>query len=402
METSTQAGLAQQRWHALDAVRALALLLGVLLHATLSYLPGSAHWYIVGDQTPSVVLSALFFVIHSFRMLTFFLIAGFFARALLMRRGEADFVRDRWRRIGLPLLLGWPLVLGAIIAVIVAAAWLQAGGSAPPPPKEAPPPLSAESFPLTHLWFLYLLLWLYAAALLAGRLAQRLDPGQRLVKIADQLLERTLPGLAVWLLAAPIALVLPAVADWTPWFGVPTPDHSLYPNLAACVAYGSAFALGWWLQRDAGRWLAILQRRRRYHLVLAFIGWASSAACLGLSPPAVSALGPWTLALASYAYALTGWSLSFALIGYALEYTAGYSAPRRYLADASYWIYLIHLPLLMALQVLASRIQAPWWLEYPAMVVLAMALMLLSYRWLVRGSWIGALLNGRRLPPGAP
>lgn len=401
MDTTTEAGLAQQRWHALDAVRALALLLGVLLHATLSYLPGSAHWYIVGDQTPSVVLSALFFLIHSFRMLTFFLIAGFFARALRMRRGEAGFVRDRLRRIGLPLLLAWPLVLGAIIAVIVAAAWLQAGGR-PPPPQEAPPALSAESFPLTHLWFLYLLLWLYAAALLASRLAQRLDPRQRLTGAADQLLERALPALAVWLLAAPIALVLPGVADWTPWFGVPTPDHSLYPNLAACVAYGSAFALGGWLQRDAGRWLAILQRRRRYHLLLALIGWATSVACLGLSPPAVNELGPRMLALASYAYALTGWSLSFALIGYALQYAAGYSAPRRYLADASYWIYLIHLPLLMALQVLASRMQAPWWLEYPAMVVLAMALMLLSYRLLVRGSWIGALLNGRRLPPGAP
>jgi hypothetical protein len=59
----------------------------------------------------------------------------------------------------------------------------------------------------------------------------------------------------------------------------------------------------------------------------------------------------------------------------------------------------MHLPLIMALQVVAAQTDAPWWLEYSLINVVAMGLLLLSYRWWVRGSWIGALLNGRRMGP---
>lgn len=386
------------RWHALDAVRALALLLGVLLHATLSYLPGAEYWYIVGDQRPSTALCMLFFLVHSFRMLTFFLIAGFFARLALLRWGEAHFIRDRLKRIALPLLIGWPLVLTSIIGVIVWSAWLKAGGTFPA--ETTPPPaLTAEHFPLTHLWFLYLLLWLYAAALLFRGAGRLVDRDGRLARALDLLMQRGLHGLAPVLLALPIAVALPYTANWTPWFGIPTPDQSLYPNLGASLAFACAFAFGWWLQREARRWLTQIQAGRRRFLLLAAIGWAVSVGLLGLTPPAQTTLEPGTLALATYAYALTGWSLTLALLGYALQYGQAYSAPRRYLADASYWIYLIHLPLVMAMQVAAAQIAAPWWLEYPLMVVLAMGLMLLSYRLWVRGSWIGAMLNGRRLPP---
>ena len=43
-----------ERVHALDAVRALALLLGVVLHAAMSFVPGigSVGWPIV-DRSPS-------------------------------------------------------------------------------------------------------------------------------------------------------------------------------------------------------------------------------------------------------------------------------------------------------------------------------------------------------------
>ena len=77
-----------ERLHALDAVRGFALLAGVVLHATMSFLPGfgAQGWPIV-DRTPSVALGVTFFVIHIFRMTTFFMIAGFFAHLLYHRRG---------------------------------------------------------------------------------------------------------------------------------------------------------------------------------------------------------------------------------------------------------------------------------------------------------------------------
>ena len=44
--------------------------------------------------------------LHSFRMPLFFLIAGFFGRMMLTRYGTAGFLGRRWRRIGLPLMIG--------------------------------------------------------------------------------------------------------------------------------------------------------------------------------------------------------------------------------------------------------------------------------------------------------
>ena len=78
---------APERLHALDAVRGGALLLGIVLHATLSFLPAPTRIWIIQDNHPSMTLAMLYFAIHVFRMTTFFLIAGFFAHMSFHRRG---------------------------------------------------------------------------------------------------------------------------------------------------------------------------------------------------------------------------------------------------------------------------------------------------------------------------
>ena len=73
------------RLHALDAVRAIALLLGVVLHASMSFIPGPPVW-IIQDNAAATEFSLLFYIPHMFRMVLFFLIAGYFARFALERR----------------------------------------------------------------------------------------------------------------------------------------------------------------------------------------------------------------------------------------------------------------------------------------------------------------------------
>ena len=67
------------RLHGLDAVRAFALLLGVVFHAGFSFIPGMIPgvWAIV-DSSPSSAISVLLFTSHIFRMTLFFFVAGFF------------------------------------------------------------------------------------------------------------------------------------------------------------------------------------------------------------------------------------------------------------------------------------------------------------------------------------
>jgi peptidoglycan/LPS O-acetylase OafA/YrhL len=162
-----------ERLHALDAVRALALLLGVVFHAGFSFIPGMPPglWAIV-DTSPSTNVSTLLFTSHIFRMTLFFLIAGFFARLAFHRKGARAFWTDRGKRILVPLIVGW-IALAPTMGVI----WIWGltktfGGTLPAPPADMPPP-PAAAFRFMHLWFLYYLFLLYVLVIAVRGLVVR-------------------------------------------------------------------------------------------------------------------------------------------------------------------------------------------------------------------------------------
>jgi glucan biosynthesis protein C len=134
----TDAANPPERLHALDAVRGMALMLGIVFHATMSFLPTQIPLWIVMDHERSQTLAVVFHVLHTFRMTTFFLIAGFFAHMMLQRKGTKGFIIDRLKRIGIPLVVGWPILFAAIIVVTIWGAMVSTGATLqnlPPPPK---------------------------------------------------------------------------------------------------------------------------------------------------------------------------------------------------------------------------------------------------------------------------
>ncbi|MFY8133959.1 MAG: acyltransferase family protein [Aquimonas sp.] len=375
------------RLHGLDALRGFALLLGIALHTSMSYLPGAETFWIVAESQPSVALGGFFFWVHSFRMSLFFLLAGYFGRLLLERRGLGGLLRDRVRRILLPLLAFWfPLLVAAIWA-----AWLKHGGT---PPEQEQPPLSAENFPLMHLWFLYLLCLFYPALLMLRALLAWIDRGGRVQAALDAGMRAALGPRAALILALPVAGALAMHEGWWQWFGIPTPDQSLYPSAAALLCYGLAFLVGWAMQRQPAL-LQALARRWPLNLALALIGHVACIALIGWQSPAAPAEhgAPQTW-LYAYAYGLCGWGWTLALLGLALRYLQRAHPASRYLAESSYFLYLAHLPVVMAAQVLASRVQAPWWVEYPVALALSLTVLLALYQLGVRHTALGRWLNG--------
>ncbi len=381
------------RLHGLDALRGFALLLGVALHASMSYLPGSQYFWIVSEADSSVALGVWFYWIHLFRMTTFFLLAGFFGRLALNRLGLTAFIKDRGKRILLPLLMAWPLVMTGIVIVVVWSAWIKFGGVLP---AESPPgpAFTADDFPLTHLWFLYVLSLLYPAMLALRSALAMLDRGGRVQVALDRVVHAILGPMAPLLLAVPVGLALFSLPTWYAWFGVPTPDHSLYPNLAATMTFSLAFAVGWAIERQRDL-LTQLERRWPLNLTFAISATAGCLATIGLIPGAEPASGDIETLAYALGYATAAWSWTLALIGISLRFCSAASPLRRYLADASYWVYLIHIPLVMALQVVAVQMDWPWWIEYPLALTVAMGVMLASYHFCVRDRAIGRLLNGK-------
>ena len=82
----------------LDATRAFALVLGIVFHACLSFMPVFTGWA-VQDISTSPLVAIFMTVSHSFRMETFFLLAGFFSHLTFHRKGAGEFVRSRVLRI---------------------------------------------------------------------------------------------------------------------------------------------------------------------------------------------------------------------------------------------------------------------------------------------------------------
>jgi peptidoglycan/LPS O-acetylase OafA/YrhL len=403
----------QSRLHALDALRAGALLLGVFGHAAISFFPQPA--WVADDSDSSPMLQVAFFTQHIFRMSLFFAIAGFFARLLLERRGFKGFAANRLKRIALPFLVFWPSMLAALVGVAVWAA--SYAGTGPFGPQSSLAPVVSDgqrlaralwqAMPLGHTWFLYVLLWLYAGALAVVGVVRVLDRHGRLATAVDRLFgalasAHVLPVV----LALPLAGVFYFGRHWTATGGIQTPDTGLVPNASALVGFGTAFVFGWYLRRQP----APLDVWQRYWLLywVATVGLTyycakvmSGVASGELSLPTAALPG----LLIAMAYPVAIWAWCLALLATATRFLSTESPVIRYLSDASYWIYLIHLPIVVALQVWVSTWSLGWQVKYPLILAIAVPLLVASYQLLVRNTWIGAWLNGRRygrsLPSGA-
>jgi ABC-type multidrug transport system ATPase subunit/peptidoglycan/LPS O-acetylase OafA/YrhL len=388
-----------QRLHSLDAVRGFALLLGLVVHASLPFLPAPNAWPVI-DHSPSTTLAVVFFATHLFRMVLFFAIAGFFAHLLLEKRGMGGFWANRLKRIGIPLVAGWPpLMFLVVLAILYGYTRTHTGGGTPPPPAAQP----VGYFPFAHLWFLYYLLLFYAGASIIRGLRGLVDPAGRLIWLADLLVAGIVKsGLFVVGLGLPAAWVLYRQPGWSVWLGIPTPDMSVIPQLPAIAAFGTAFGVGWALHRQSGL-LASIQKLGAAYLLGAIVlttvclFWNGLPSASAPTPTAATFEGLPKLGFA-LAYTGSAWLWSFGIMGLALRYLHQESRARRYLADASYWIYLTHLPLVFALGGLVGPLSWPWFVKFPLVIAATLAVLLVSYHYLVRPTFLGVLLNGRKYP----
>jgi ABC-type multidrug transport system ATPase subunit/peptidoglycan/LPS O-acetylase OafA/YrhL len=383
------------RLHSLDAVRGFALLVGVAFHAVLSFMPGwPPGLWAIADNSPSQFLSDAAFVTHIFRMSLFFFIAGFFGRLLYQKLGAGGFWANRGKRIAVPLIVGWIVIFPMIAVVWTIGVTKAMGGVTPPAPPAGPP----GSFPLTHLWFLYQLLLTYAAVLGLRAIIVRLDPNQKLRCFVDQVVSSGIrTGAAVFTLGIPLAVALFALPMWFYWAGIPTPDQSLIPQVPASVGFGTAFIVGWLVHRASIAALPAMEKRWLVHLALAVGVTAVLMVIMRRHPLAEPGF---TKNAYAYLFGVAVWSWVLGLTGAALRFLSGFSPVRRYIADASYWIYIMHLPVVAAIQVWVGHWPLHWSVKYPFVVIVSFAILFASYHWLVRPTFIGQLLNGRRVRRG--
>ena len=392
------------RLHSLDALRAFALLLGILFHGAAGYVENFPAGFWAWREPPSALLGAYFFFSHMFRMSLFFMIAGFFGRMVLERKGPRAFVKDRCKRILLPLVAGLPIVLLAFV-LFGALGTLLGGGDVNAllsRPAAAQPADAPTTFPWVHLWFLYYLVIFYFVALvLRGACDTLLDRGGHFRRAIDVLVRLALTG--VWgaaLIGLPLAAYYASLDDWPSWSGLPAPI-ALLPQPSSLVGYGTAFGFGWLAHRQMDRVLA-LERQWAAFLALAIVLSGAAFYIGGATPRFEPYLAGRELAAYCAAYFVAMWCWIFGLTGAAVRFLSDESPVRRYVADSSYWLYLMHLPVLAFFAALLYGVPLHWTIKYPIQIAATLVVLLVSYRYVVRSTFIGAILNGRRYPRGIP
>lgn len=91
-----------------------------------------------------------------------------------------------------------------------------------------------------------------------------------------------------------------------------------------------------------------------------------------------------------------------ACTGLFLKYFSRSSPLGQYTPDASYWLYIIHMPVVVGFQVALMPLPIPALAKVPLALALSIVVLVASYDLFVRPTWIGALLNGRRYARGLP
>ena len=340
------------RFHGLDALRGLTMVLVVVLHAALAYnvvaIPNliwaardpAAHpvfdvlcWWTLGISSP------------------FYLISGFFSVELVRTRGMRAFLINRAKRIIGPFVVAGLTILPITFFVWVGG-WLISGqctlreiGRM----KFHARGYQHNLYGPAHLWsleYLTLMLVVYAMVLGLGPLIRR--PSWLIVPKAAWLRDLLTSPWRPLLFALPTTLILwgghhrlgiDAIMDRSNSF-VPEPFRLLHNSTFFFVG-----VMLHQLRHDLGR----LADRSWTYLILSVPVFVCRAMFirqdLELPLPAMAELAMVALG------ALFVWLISFGLLGLAL---GTFQRPRpalRYLADSSYWVYLCHLPIVGLLQI---------------------------------------------------
>lgn len=331
----------------LDAARAIAMMLVVATHAALSFMVTPIGWAIQ-DRSQFIGVDLYVWIIRAFVMPMFFWLAGYFSRGVLVRGGIVGFAKNRASRILLPLaiaLVPCSLVVGALWDWGREIATRATVGEAIPKLQR-----SELAIFLGHLWFLYYLLALSAVAVIVARVRVRVP-----------------------ILAVPAVLAFGVLA----YLGALQPDTPLgfIPDLPILAYMGGFFAWGWLVHARPD---ALAQYARR---IGAAAGIALGALAVVIPTLARGQAPPLHAVAASAVFSVA------VMVGYLGACVRYLSAPRpllRFASDASYWFYVLHLPVVVALQVVLARVAIPGPLKYLAIVAVTTVVCLGIYALVAR------------------
>ncbi|MFT4016666.1 MAG: acyltransferase family protein [Agriterribacter sp.] len=378
-----------KRIHGLDALRAVAMLLGILLHATIAYRVENAFYWVHDNEYNNISFDFVYFFIHSFRMPLFFLIAGFFCRFLYNRKSEKEFIKNRWTRVGLPFIAGVILIVPLTMFPFRV---YEAVFKSHLPWNEAYRKSFFQMFGrngLAHLWFLYDLMMFYAVVIVLKR-ACRFSPVAVFFKKFSNWWNKQNLNNIYWILIFSISIFLILIKETRLFI---LADTSVIPeHISYLFFYGYFFTTGWLFHKRTDVFQILIKNYLKLlipgALICSGLFYVEAAGRLN-DNHTVYFTGKFLAGLIIVLFTL-------GFIGFFLRFFYKENKTWRYISDASYWAYLIHMGFVTAIQLYFIDSNMPGILRFCFAFIIPLLISFATYHWFVRYTFIGNMLHGKR------
>lgn len=168
---------------------------------------------------------------------------------------------------------------------------------------------------------------------------------------------------------------------------------SFVPNVNTYSFYLFFYLTGWLLFKSK-KHLDTLIYYDKVFIVLAIILSIIRGLMLINSSTEFSEASPLSLIFSSLIVCL----FMFGITGLFIRYGSKPSKLMRYISDSSYWVYLIHLPITAIIPAFIWELPFPAIVKFLIVLFVTTIICFVSYHFLVRNSFIGKFLNGRKYP----
>jgi glucan biosynthesis protein C len=343
----------------IDNLRITLIVLVIAHHAGQAYGPGG--WWYFENPVRASILGAFFTVNRSFFMSLFFMISGYFLPMSYDRKGARDFLRDRLRRLGYPLLVFFFAVFPVMMYVyylnfrhygplpfLVYYSQVYFGRGIRPADWTGP---SWPDMTLGHLWFIEHLL-IFAVCYALWRLINR---PRAIVEGREWRLPRNLEIIAFILALAAVTFVVRIwypIDKWVPFLRFIQVAFADVPrDLSFFIIGVVAYRRNWFLNMS-----------KKTGKVWLLLGLAAAGLCYGLNLTGHMYFSAGGLNVQSVLYDL--WEaflcsgLCIGLLVLFREKLNSQGALAKNLAASTYAAYLFHVPILVFLQYAVRHVAA--------------------------------------------
>jgi peptidoglycan/LPS O-acetylase OafA/YrhL len=388
LHRSTRLAELVQVANGINAARVFASLLVVIFHAAVPYMTSPIPLWVVHDTAQHISVDMLIFWVNGFAMPLFFLLGGWSIAKSSIQRPFLGFAWHRINRLGQTFLLALVLIVPILLLTWgIGLLYTERLTMANLTRLNFPSSLRSHLGPC-HLWFLEYLLLLSIAWAAIARIGQRLPRlhGWIQGKYLEPILGSAWGAL---LLSVPAALIL--------MFDMEAPFR-LIPEFAidtSRLMYYFVFLVGGVWLANQPRAYAILSAMAPLNLLMA------TAVFIVLDPLTLSVFARTLVDSARWLVVclqpIFAWSMVLGFLGAAIRWCGRPNETIRYNHEASFWVYLAHLPVVCIVQLMLLEWQLQPWIKLSIAAASGFLISLISYELCVRYSFLGSVINGRRI-----